>query len=174
MKINIIVAACLNGGIGKCNSLPFRFKKDLQYFSKNTIGNGNNTNALIMGKNTWLSLPKKPLKERDNYIISTTMKETNVFNNIDECLQCCREKKYNNVWIIGGASLYNAFLFDEIYNKLLDELYLTTIHKKYDCDTFFPIGYVVNNDNFVLKEKKVLYENDVQLDFSIYTNKSKK
>ena len=56
MLFNIIVAMCNNNGIGKNNSLPWHYKEELIHFSKMTKGNGNN--AIIMGKNTWNSLPK--------------------------------------------------------------------------------------------------------------------
>ena len=58
MKFNIIVAKCNNNGIGINNTLPWNIPGDLKRFSKLTTGSGNN--AIIMGKNTWLSLPKKP------------------------------------------------------------------------------------------------------------------
>ena len=68
MLFNIIVAMCNNNGNGKNNSLPWHYKEELIHFSKMTKGNGNN--AIIMGKNTWNSLPKKPLpKKRTLYFI---------------------------------------------------------------------------------------------------------
>ena len=69
MKIDIIVANCFNGGIGKSNKLPFSFRTDLKYFSKITKGDAPFSNGLLMGRNTWESLPKKPLPKHmlDNY-----------------------------------------------------------------------------------------------------------
>ena len=72
MKYNIIVACSKNRGIGYENSLPWKISSDLKKFRDLTIGNGNN--AVIMGKNTWTSLPIKYLKSRDNLILSTTLK----------------------------------------------------------------------------------------------------
>ena len=69
--MNIIAAICKNGGIGYKNKLPWKLKNELQYFQKLTIGNGNN--AVVMGKNTWLSIKHRPLKDRDNIIISNSM-----------------------------------------------------------------------------------------------------
>jgi dihydrofolate reductase len=99
MKIKLIVAMCKNGGIGYRNEIPWKIKKDLLYFSCKTTGeygkymrniknSTTNTsanmdkslkkNAIIMGKNTWLSLPKypDPLKNRDNIILSTSIPES--------------------------------------------------------------------------------------------------
>ena len=70
--MNIVVATCKNMGIGINNSLPWRILTDTYFFKYLTIGN--EKNAVIMGKNTYLSLPK-PLKHRDNFVLSTTMKE---------------------------------------------------------------------------------------------------
>lgn len=106
MNVKIIVAMCKNRGIGYQNSIPWKIKEDMLYFANNTGGayakfvkdakdannvTPNNTkpnikkNAIIMGKNTWLSLPtsQRPLKNRDNIILSTSMYETYPSSNID-------------------------------------------------------------------------------------------
>jgi dihydrofolate reductase len=103
MKLKLIVAMCKSGGIGYRNEIPWKIKKDLLYFSNKTTGeygkymrniknSTTNTsvavdkdlkkNAIIMGKNTWLSLPKypDPLKNRDNIILSTSISESIVCN----------------------------------------------------------------------------------------------
>ena len=72
-KLKLIVAMCRNRGIGNENNIPWKIKKDLTYFSQCTIGkygkyikSGNGDvqyikkNAIIMGRNTWNSLPKFP------------------------------------------------------------------------------------------------------------------
>ena len=59
---NIIVAYDLNQGIGKNNRLPWHFSEDLKRFSKLTRGEGKN--AIIMGKNTWESIPKKTFTKK--------------------------------------------------------------------------------------------------------------
>ena len=103
MKLKLIVAMCKSGGIGYRNEIPWKIKKDLLYFSNKTTGeygkymrniknsttnisvtndNGLKKNAIIMGKNTWLSLPKypDPLKNRDNIILSTSIPDSIVCN----------------------------------------------------------------------------------------------
>ena len=77
MLINIIVAYEKNGGIGLNNSIPWKITSDLKKFKNLTIGNKNN--ALIMGKNTWLSI-KKNLPFRDNLILSSSLNIHNVNN----------------------------------------------------------------------------------------------
>ena len=70
--MNIIVAACKNRGIGLNNKLPWKLKKEMNIFTKLT--KGDETNAVIMGKNTWLSLPKA-LPKRANFVISKSVCE---------------------------------------------------------------------------------------------------
>ena len=71
MNYNIIVAICENNGIGYNNSLPWNIKEDLKIFSKLT--KGNNNNAIIMGRNTFESLPNNFLPKRDNLILSSSI-----------------------------------------------------------------------------------------------------
>ena len=174
MKINIIVANCFYGGIGKSNKLPFKFTRDLQYFSKITKGENLFSNGLLMGRNTWESLPKKPLPYRHNYVISKTMSGENVFNNIDSCLEHCRGNNLDTLWVIGGEKIYEQFLFNKHYNELLDYVYMTKIYKKYDCDKFFPVNFVCNTDNWSQISSYTDSETNIQLDFSIYKNMKKK
>jgi dihydrofolate reductase len=105
MKLKLIVAMCKNRGIGYCNDIPWKIKKDLIYFYNKTCGEygkyiknvtniselytshmpNKKKNAVIMGKNTWLSLPKypNPLKNRDNLILSRNIYE-NIIRGDDE------------------------------------------------------------------------------------------
>ena len=138
MLINGIVAMDINKGIGKNNNLPWTLKKDLRRFQKITTGNGNN--ALIIGRNTWNSI--NFLKERDHFILSKTIKLNyeqdgkliKSFADIPELLKFLEDKKYDNIWVIGGSQIYKTFLD----MSLIDELYITLINDSYDCDTHFP------------------------------------
>lgn len=156
--MNIIVACCSNKGIGNENSLPWHFKSDLKYFAKVTKGDGNN--AIVMGKNTWLSLPKKPLPKRDNLILSKTLKEKNCFESIDDLKKYIKTKNYEQVWIIGGSQIYNQFINDECVKRI----YITHVERNYNCDTFFP----KIPDDFLLIETNSITENDTKLTFNIY------
>lgn len=173
MKINIIVANCFYGGIGKSNKLPFSFKKDLAYFSKITKGKPYNTNGLLMGRNTWDSLPIKPLPYRHNYVVSRSMTGEFVFDNIDYCLEHCRYQNLNTLWVIGGEQIYNTFIFDEKYNTQLDNIYMTKIYEKYDCDKFFPVNHICNGENWKQVSSLSKYERGTQLDFCVYENVKK-
>ena len=69
--ISLIVACDSRNAIGKNNEIPWHLSDDLKRFKSITMGN-----TVIMGKNTWLSLPFKPLKGRKNIVISSIMPET--------------------------------------------------------------------------------------------------
>ena len=159
--MNIIVATCLNDGIGYKNSLPWNFRSDLKYFAKLTKGNGNN--AIVMGKNTWNSLPFHPLPKRENLILSTTLNKENnknCFKDIEELKNHINNSNYDETWIIGGSNIYEQFIND----KDVKRIYITKINKEYECDTFFPKF----SDDYQLIKNTTQIENDVTLEFKIY------
>ena len=164
----ISVAYDSKNGIGKNNSIPWYLPEDLKYFSKLTKGNGKN--AIIMGKNTWLSLPKKPLKGRDNLILSRTLEINEnlpkndlikTFKDINDLIEFCYLQKYDEVWVIGGSEIYNLFL-----NKFkVERIYATLIDKDYECDTFFP-----SINNWAIVNKKENMKNDIKITYLTFQN----
>lgn len=156
--MNIIVAHCNNYGMGKDNNLPWYFKRDLRYFSKKTKGDGNN--AILMGKNTWLSLPRRPLPNRDNFVLSTSLNINNCFRSINEAKEYFNNHNYDEVWIIGGSSIYEQFINDSDVKKI----YVSEIKKEYECDTFFPKF----SDDYVLSSVEVVEENNTKIEFKVY------
>ena len=167
MNYNIIVAICENNGIGYNNSLPWNIKEDLKIFSKLTTGNNNN--AIIMGRNTFESLPNNFLPKRDNLILSSSIiidekREDNIiktFDNIDSIIKFCNSKNYQEVWIIGGQLIYESFLRNNIVNRL----FITKINKKYLCDKYF--YYNEKEWKITAKEKLENIEN-IDIDLLIY------
>lgn len=147
MQYNIIVAFSKNRGIGINNKLPWNIPSDLKKFRQLTIGNGNN--AVIMGKNTWLSLPVKYLKSRDNLVLSSSLDINTTYidekNNADNIVKTftdvksiiahCDEMQYDCVWIIGGSMIYELFL---TFDNIIDNIYVTYIDNWFECDTYFP------------------------------------
>ena len=168
---NLIVALCKNRGIGIDGKLPWSIKEDMRYFTKQTKGNGNN--AVIMGKNTWLSLPNKYLPGRDNFIITSgiIMDELladghiiKTFKNLDEVNAFCARVNYDNIWVIGGAMLYKECLERNFINKC----YITSIDYEYKCDTFFDYSHIdkwdLININSVISVNPINNEN-INIDF---------
>jgi len=144
IAFNLIAAMCANGGIGYKGGLPWPHNKaDMAHFAKRTTGSGNN--AVVMGKTTWFSIPARPLRNRANLILSshepheTNNRAERWFKTIPELLAHLEAAKYDEVWIIGGARIYEQFMImhknDEIH---IDEMCITTMEGAYECDTFFP------------------------------------
>ena len=139
----MIVAMDDNNGIGLKNNLPWYFPEDLKYFSKTTKGAGNN--AIIMGSNTWFSLPKSPLPNRFNCVLSTKLNinthNTKTFSSKEKIIEFTNQQNFDDVWIIGGEKVYNSFVNDPI----VDKIYITNILEDFECDTFFNLP----NNSFV-------------------------
>lgn len=155
MKINIIVAYCKNNGIGINNTLPWHIKSDMKKFKSLTIGDGNN--CIVMGSKTWTSLNSKGLTGRDNLVLSNSLTFDHMINNnivksfksMELLISFLYLKKYSEIWIIGGTSIYNLFLKSEVIK--INEIYITYIDSEYTCDTFFP---KLNENNFYFVSKK--------------------
>jgi len=140
---SIIVAVAENNVIGdsKTNSMPWKMKSDLQSFKEITTGG-----IVIMGKNTALSLPnKKPLKDRDNIVVTRTLKPSDnldfdffITKSFDEALHCAEHKlladEFREIFVIGGSRMYQAALRHPALNKI----YMTKIHAMPSGDVLFP------------------------------------
>lgn len=141
--VYIISAVDEKYGIGKNNALPWRIKKELAYFSKITkkTNDPKKKNMLIMGKNTWFSLPAayRPLPDRINAVLTRSTEKDGdfqgavLYRTLEEALEDADEG-VESIFIAGGASLYHF----SITHKAVDGIYLTQIEKSYECDTFFP------------------------------------
>ena len=128
--IAIIAAIDRRRGIGYQNKLLFHLPNDLKHFKELTTGN-----TIIMGRNTFDSLPKGALPNRRNIVLSThrdiTCPGAEIFTSLEEALNSCEEKE--NIFIIGGATVYRQAL------SLADELYMTEIDAEAaKADTYFP------------------------------------
>ena len=94
----ILVAVSPEGIIGKDNTIPWHYSADLKRFKRLTTGN-----TIIMGRKTWESLPKKPLPNRRNIVITkSSIENIECFKSIDDALQTCE----GDIWFIGCAGIY--------------------------------------------------------------------
>ena len=91
-----------------------------------------------MGRNTWESLPIKPLPNRENIVLTTSKKELNgakVLNSLDKLENYLKETE-KDIYIMGGASIYNQVM----ESKLVDEAHVTFVEDIVkDADTFISI-----------------------------------
>jgi dihydrofolate reductase len=128
--ISIITAVSENGVIGKDNHLPWSFPEDLKYFRETTRGH-----VVIMGRKTYESMGQA-LPNRVNIVISRdknyTLSDALTTLSLDTAIKLAKEKEKNEVFIIGGASIYAQAL------PLADKLYITKIKGVYEGDTYFP------------------------------------
>ena len=130
--IKAILACDENWGIGKAGTLPWPHNSaDLKWFKNSTMGT-----TMIMGRNTWRSLPVKPLPDRRHIVISQG--EFKEFGPNVTRMYLEYFKKYHSMFgvvdftIIGGAQLVESCL------DIIDEFWLSRIEGSYDCDVFLP------------------------------------
>lgn len=124
----MIVAVGSNNEIGKNNDLLWYLPSDLKFFKATTMGR-----SIIMGRKTFQSLPKA-LPGRKNIVISSDAgfdaPGATVVTDIESAL---RESETDEVFIIGGASIYKA------YFPMADKLYITEVEfEDRDADVYFP------------------------------------
>ena len=129
--LSIIVAISENNCIGKNNALPWNIREDMKHFKDVTSGS-----IVLMGRNTWESIPVKfsPLSNRKNIVVTRdenyeVPENVEIYSSIDEALE---KYKSENVFIIGGASIYKQTI------DKADQLFITEVHQFVDGDTFFP------------------------------------
>ena len=166
--VNVVLACCKNGGIGINNTLPWSIKDELKMFKIIT-----NNATIIMGYNTWFSLPKKPLINRINVVLTRSEEKREellknydiiVLNSIDEALE---KYKNNQCYYIGGASIYNYL----INNNLITNLYISIIHNQYNTDTNIDIDKLYSREHSIVSRQvfedfthlHIKYQTDVQL-----------
>lgn len=128
--ISIIVAIAENYAMGRNNELLCHLPNDLKHFKEKTSGK-----TVIMGKRTFFSLPKHPLPNRRNIVISDIQGEqiegAEMAYSIEEAVRMADAGQEN--FIIGGGMVYRQFM------DIADKLYITHIHHSWpDADTFFP------------------------------------
>lgn len=131
MKISIIVAVSLNHVIGVDNQLPWHLPADLQYFKSLTLDH-----TIIMGRKTFESIGR-PLPKRENMVITRdpdyVLENVVVMNSIEKAIEYCKNKEQEEVFIIGGDTIYKQTL------ALADQLYITKVDTLIENGTaFFP------------------------------------
>lgn len=158
--ISLIVAMDKHRGIGKENKLLAHISEDLKYFKKVT-----NNHTIVMGYNTYMSLPKRPLPNRTNIVLTTkdvSLPDAVVVHSIDELLKLLNTNE--ETFICGGASIYTQLL------PYADKLYITHIFDEFDADTYFP----EITDEWEISESFCLKENIMHKHPHVFTTYTKK
>lgn len=135
MKFNIVVSLNNHNIIGENDDLLIHSKKDLRNFQTITT-KGDHKNIVIMGYNTWLSIPetKRPLKNRINIILSRNHSivennDTKLYRSLDQAFDYCKELK-GEIFVIGGSQIFNECLKQEYYKNLY-RIYVTKFDDNY-------------------------------------------
>lgn len=158
VSIKVIAAIGKNNELGINNELIWHLKEDLKFFKEETMGH-----KIVMGYNTFLSLPKL-LPGRTHIVLThheIDNKEVIVFSNFEEVLNYLKALD-EEVYVIGGASIYKLFL------NVADELVLTEIDSEALADAYFPTFNKEEYDKEVIDEHT---ENDISYKHVRYRRK---
>ena len=160
--ISAIVAVDENWGIGFNGELLEKIPEDMKQFRLLT-----HKRTILMGRKTWDSLPKKPLPDRLNLVITRGERKFDnmtVFINMEEAKVRAKEaaKNHNDEWfVIGGGQIYKELL------PFCDRVYITKIFKSHNnVDTYFPT--LEQKEWEITHQSEILTFNDLQYQFLTY------
>lgn len=159
-NLSIIVAVAENYAIGKNNDLLWHISDDLKRFKQITAGH-----TVIMGRNTWESLPFKPLPKRKN-IVLTSNKSLQYEGAV---MAHSYEEIFNELipdeesFIIGGGKIYKDLF------TYADKLYITWVYKSFDADVYFP--EINENEWKIIEKSEIFHDEKSGLDYAYYTYK---
>lgn len=150
-----------NWGIGKANDLMFSLPQDMKFFRETTAGK-----VVVMGLNTLRSFPNgKPLKNRTNIVLSPEDVHEDVVtvHNIDELFREIKKFPRDDVYVIGGASVY-ALLIPYCTHVLV-----TKVDADGGADVFVPD--LDRDGNYrLISESEPLTDNGYPIRFCTYEN----
>ena len=150
MKIHLIWAQDKHGGIGKDGKLPWHISEDLKNFKKLTSGS-----AILMGRNTWESLPVRPLPERRNIVLShKEIADVECYMSVEECVDTLDDDGAEKLFVMGGSTVYRNFIHraDELHITYVDEL-------TEGIDTYFPVSILTIKSEFNKVDEYALGKN---------------
>ena len=128
-RITLVVAIAQNGCIGINNDMPWHIAEDFAFFKTYTSGK-----PVVMGRKTWESLPKKPLPNRRNIVISRqadyAAAGAEVVGSLQAALALCADAP--ETIVMGGAQIYAEAL------PLASDLRITEVALEVYGDAYFP------------------------------------
>ncbi len=126
--MKLILAADNDWAIGREGGLLARLPEDMKFFRETTTGH-----AVVMGRKTWESFPKRPLPDRENFVLSRTLKQADgakVFGSVEEFLEFAKDYD-GEIYVIGGGDVYKQLL------PYCDTALITRVYECFGGDTFF-------------------------------------
>ncbi len=159
--MNLIVAADNKWGIGRDGGLLASIPTDMKYFKDHTTGK-----VVVMGRKTLESMPgKRGLPKRTNYVLTTNpdyeAERCIVVNSEDELWEELEQYDPDDVFLIGGAALYNKFY------RMCDRLYVTKMDADLNADTFI-VNFDEDSGYAVVSESEPVTENGITFRFVVY------
>jgi len=195
VKFNIIVCTNKQGIIGSNNELYIKCKEDMIYFQDITIGSYNSQNinskknVVIMGYNTWKSIPQKykPLKDRINIVISS--RDTDeyygdaiVHKDLRSALMMFNRLERNEIFVIGGEKIYNDcfgqfkdsinHVYKTYVEEVCDEYHIYKYFNFDDSDYIKTSSEKLRDVNIEVYRNKGFIKKTVDINFIRYTNKN--
>ncbi|TCK92352.1 dihydrofolate reductase [Natranaerovirga hydrolytica] len=164
--MNCIVAVEKNWGIGCQGRLLTYLPGDLKYFKEKTLDK-----VVILGRKTLSTFPNgMPLKGRTNIILTRDKnfqcEGAIVKHNVEDVLELIKEYDKENVFVIGGESIYNQFM------DHCETAYVTKIHDSFQSDVFFP-NLDEKKEWQLIEESHINNHNDIAYQFCVYKKVSK-
>ena len=142
--------------IGYKGDLIYHLKDDLKYFKETTLGH-----TIVCGRKTYLSLPKRPLPERTNIILTRGDCEFDgalILHSKKEVIEYALSHPDEKIFICGGDNAYKLFM------DIASKLYITEIdeNKTIEADSFFPkidssIWRVESSSNYLISDEGTRY-----------------
>lgn len=162
--MNLIAAADSKWGIGRDGGLLASIPTDMKYFRDHTMGR-----VVVMGRRTLESMPgKKGLPGRINYVLTSdrdfTAERCITVCSIDELREELSKYDADDVFLIGGATLYNS-----LYREC-NRLYVTKIDADLGADTFIT-DFDEDPDFEIESESDPVNENGLTYRFTVYRKK---
>lgn len=158
--MKIIVAADNNFAIGNKNNLLARLPADMKMFRETTNGN-----AIVVGRNTYLSFPSRPLPNRSNYVITpeeNEFPEVKCFTSLESFLEFSKTAD-TEIYVSGGSMIYKLLL------PYCEQALVTRINHEFEADAFFP-----NLDEMpeweIINESEPVETNGFEIKFLTYRN----
>ena len=160
----LIAAVDNNWAIGNKGSLLVRIPTDQKNFRNLTTGK-----VVILGRKTIETFPQgQPLANRTNIILSKNsdykVKGAIVVHNFDELKEELKKYDTNDVYVIGGESIYKAL------EPLCDTAIITKVEHSYEADAYFP-NLDENPDWELTEEGEEQTYFDISFTFNTYKRK---
>jgi dihydrofolate reductase len=130
--MNAIVAVDRNWAIGNQGQLLVSIPNDHKMFRKETLNK-----VILYGRKTLETFPmSQPLDRRRNIILSRnpefSVKNAEIARSVEEALSMVKDVPEEDVYVIGGATIYKEFL------PYVDTVHVTRVDYSYAADAWFP------------------------------------